>query len=94
MFVVTVIIEVQPEHTDEFKSAMLAQARNSLKAETDCLQFDVCQSPAHAEVFFLYEIYRDRAAFDVHLASPHYKSFDATVASIVANKTVTLYTKL
>lgn len=94
MFVVTVIFELHAGRAEEFKPAMLAQARNSLEAEADCLHFDVCQNPEQADEFFLYEIYRDRAAFDLHLASAHYKSFDATVTPMVADKTVKLYDKL
>ncbi|MDH3452805.1 MAG: antibiotic biosynthesis monooxygenase [Gammaproteobacteria bacterium] len=94
MFVVTVIFELHPARCEEFEPAILAQARNSLDAETDCLQFDVCRNPQREEEFFLYEIYRDRAAFDAHLDSPHYKHFDATVTPMVANKTVNFYVKL
>ncbi|MDH3715207.1 MAG: antibiotic biosynthesis monooxygenase [Gammaproteobacteria bacterium] len=94
MFVVTVIFELHPGRAGEFEPAMLAQARNSLAAEADCLQFDVCRNPQREDEFFLYEIYRDRAAFDAHLDSPHYKNFDATVAQMVADKTVNFYAKL
>ncbi|MEM7522936.1 MAG: antibiotic biosynthesis monooxygenase [Pseudomonadota bacterium] len=37
---------------------------------------------------FLYEVYDDAAAFDAHLASDHFKDFDAAVAPMVAAKTV------
>ena len=94
MFVVTVLFELQPGGAGDFEPAMLAQARNSLAAEPDCLQFDVCRNPQREDEFFLYEIYRDRAAFDAHLDSPHYKDFDATVTAMVANKTVDFYEKL
>jgi quinol monooxygenase YgiN len=94
MFVVTVIFELHAGRTEEFKPAMLAQARNSLEAEADCLHFDVCQNPEQPDEFFLYEIYRDRAAFDAHLDSDHFKSFDATVAPMVASKAVKFYETL
>ena len=94
MFVVTVIFELQAGCAAEFESAMRAQARNSLEAEPDCVQFDVCRNPQRDDEYFLYEVYRDRAAFDAHLASPHYQSFDATVTPMVANKTVNLYEQL
>jgi len=37
---------------------------------------------------FLYEIYRDRGAFDAHLASAHFQSFDAATRPMVASKQV------
>ena len=36
----------------------------------------------------LYEIYTDRAAFDAHLASPHFLAFDTATRDIVTKKTV------
>lgn len=37
---------------------------------------------------FLYERYDDRAAFEAHLASTHFKTFDAMVAPCLEAKTV------
>ena len=36
----------------------------------------------------LYEIYDDAAAFDAHLATPHFASFNEATAALVAKKTV------
>ena len=94
MYVVTVVFETHADRDGEFLPLMLAQARNSLQHEADCLQFDVCRDPQQATRFFLYEIYRDRAAFDQHLASPHFKQFDADVAPLVASKAVATYQKI
>jgi (4S)-4-hydroxy-5-phosphonooxypentane-2,3-dione isomerase len=88
MFVVTVTFEVDPGHVEAFTAAMLTQARNSLEREERCTCFDVCRDPDHPERIFLYEIYDDRAAFDHHLASDHFKSFDRTVCPWVRQKTV------
>ena len=70
---------------------MQTQARTSVEAEEGCVQFDVCTDPDDPTAFFLYELYTDRAAFDAHLASPHFEAFDATVAPWVASKTVHAY---
>ena len=40
----------------------------------------------------LYEIYDDRAAFDLHLQSEHYRRFDAKTRAMLAGKTVTILT--
>jgi quinol monooxygenase YgiN len=37
---------------------------------------------------FLYERYADRAAFDAHLASTHFRAFDAAVRGMVAAKSM------
>ena len=44
--------------------------------------------PAGPTHVFLYEIYRDRAAFDLHLASDHFRQFDQRSRDLVVSKTV------
>lgn len=90
MYVVCVTFELHSDHVADFMPLMTAQAENSLSLEPECYQFDVCSS-ADGTVVFLYEKYRDRAAFDVHLASEHFRDFDAAVAPMIAQKTVQTY---
>jgi autoinducer 2-degrading protein len=35
---------------------------------------------------FLYEVYENRAAFDAHLTSAHFRSFDATFVGMIDSK--------
>ena len=93
MFVVTVWFEVHPEHADSFRERVLIQASNSLEREPACRQFDVSFDPADAARCFLYERYDDRKAFDVHLASEHFKQFDATVTPWIKSKKVEIWTQ-
>lgn len=88
MFVVTVTFTIKPEMIDAFLPAMVENARTSREVETGCQQFDVC---SNGDTVFLYEIYDDRAAFDLHLASDHFKSFDAYVADMVSDKQVAVF---
>ncbi|MCG8492125.1 MAG: antibiotic biosynthesis monooxygenase [Sneathiellales bacterium] len=91
MLVVTVEIRVKSEKVSDFLGVMLQQAKNSLEREEGCHYFDVCQSADTADLFFLYEIYTDKNAFDIHLQSPHFREFDATVSSWIENKDVRLF---
>ena len=93
MYVVTVAFEAKPEHREAFRAAMLANAKTSREAEPGCLQFDVCVDPTTGAIF-LYEIYVDRAAFDAHLASAHFKAFDSAVRDWVTRKEVKLYERV
>ena len=97
MYVVTVAFEIRPEAAAAFLPLMLENARKSLAEEPGCLRFDVCGegagdqdvgSDAPPVRIFLYEIYRDRGAFDAHLASAHFQSFDAATRPMVASKQV------
>ena len=59
MFVVTVNFVINKDHIDEFERVMKQQARNSLRDERGCLQFDVCSDPKNRCRVFLYEVYRE-----------------------------------
>lgn len=91
MFAVVVTFDVDPAQMGVFLPAMLDNARTSLTTEPGCHQFDVCTDPARPAEVFLYELYTDAAAFDVHLASAHFKAFDAAVAPMIVAKTVRTY---
>ena len=72
-------------------SAIRENAAASLREEPGCHHFDVCTSPDDPTEIFLYELYDDRAAFDAHLASEHFRAFDAMTADWVADKQVHTY---
>lgn len=94
MYVVTVEFRIKPDCVAAFREQMIANAQASRRNEPGCLQFDVCSDPAVPAFIFLYEIYADRAAFDVHLASDHFKAFDRAVLPLVAAKTVRIFERL
>jgi len=94
MFVVTVMFVVRPERTEDFRREMVANARASLAHEPGCRQFDVAVDPQNPATIFLYELYDDRAAFDMHLASAHFRSFDATVAGWTVSKLVHMFQRI
>lgn len=88
MYAVTVTFRIEPSKMEAFLPLMLNNARMSRDSEVGCLQFDVCRE---GDEIFLYELYTDRAAFDLHLASDHFKSFDAAVGDMIASKEVRLF---
>lgn len=94
MFVVCVEFGLAEGTMEAFLPLMAEQAKNSLALEPDCHYFDVCRDPEGAPRVFLYELYTDAEAFQVHLQSDHFKSFDAAVAPMVASKTVRTWHKL
>ncbi len=95
MYVVTVAFEIRPEAAAAFLPLMLENARTSLAEEPGCLRFDVCGEETANDAWpariFLYEIYQDRGAFDAHLASAHFRSFDQATGPMVASKQVTCW---
>lgn len=88
MFVVTVTFVLKTGQREAFLAPLLENARRSVELEPGCQRFDVCESHAHAEEVFLYEVYDDAAAFADHKAMKHYLDFASLVEPMVESKTV------
>ncbi len=88
MYAVTVRFDIHPGRMEAFLPLMTENAHISRNTEPGCQQFDICRD---GDIVFLYEIYDDRAAFDAHLASAHFLSFDKAVANMVAGKDVATF---
>jgi (4S)-4-hydroxy-5-phosphonooxypentane-2,3-dione isomerase len=86
MLAVTVHFRIKPEHREDFRTAVLMQATNSLTNEPRCRQFDVCFDGERPDEVFLFEVYDDEEAFAAHRQQPYFAKFGATVADWVAAK--------
>ncbi|MFK7836523.1 MAG: putative quinol monooxygenase [Sulfitobacter sp.] len=88
MFAVTVRFEIVPDQMEAFLPLMIANARMSRNEEPGCQQFDVCRD---GTLVLLYELYDDRAAFDAHLETDHFKDFAAKTTPMIASKDIHLF---
>ena len=88
MIAVFVEVDVKPERLADFIPRMELQARNSVALEPECHQFDVWQDAEAPEKVTLYEVYENRAAFDAHLATDHFKDFDGAVSDMLVSKSL------
>lgn len=91
MYAVVVDLRIQLAQIEAFMPLMKAQAQNSLSREPGCWVFDVCQNPEAPDHILFYEVYDNHDAFEAHLVSDHYKTFDAAVASLVTEKIVSSF---
>ncbi|MEP9390050.1 putative quinol monooxygenase [Mesorhizobium sp. KR9-304] len=91
-YAITVTFELEDGAAEKFHRLVAENARQSVALEPGCIRFDVLFPVAHTHEVFLYEIYTDQAAFDVHLASAHFKSFDEQTRTLVRKKTVNAFT--
>lgn len=72
MYAVSVMIDVVPEHAQEFKAAAQAHARNTRSNESGCVAFSVFQSASRPDRFYLHEVYVNKAAVEeVHNKAPY-----------------------
>ncbi len=93
-FAVCVTLTVYPGQMPAFMELMRSNAEKALRDEPGCLRFDVAQDDARPDEVFLYELYKDAAAFQAHLATPHFLAFDAAAGPMIAQKDIRTYTKV
>jgi (4S)-4-hydroxy-5-phosphonooxypentane-2,3-dione isomerase len=89
LFVVVVVFQLKPGARPEFRRLIDANADASVRDEPGCLQFDVLEPEEEDDRVLLYEIYSDKAAFDAHLQTEHFKVFNSDSAALCFQKSVT-----
>ena len=94
MLAVCVDFEIDPESLDAFLPIMQKNASVSLANEVGCHQFDITQDPQNPTKIFLYELYNDAVAFEVHKQASHYLEFNDAISGMVDKKSVRLLQKI
>jgi len=93
MLVVLVEFEIDSSQLDAFMPLMIENAKQSVRQEPGCHQFDVAQNTEKPHLITLYELYDDEAAFELHKKAPHYLSFIAQTNAMITGKAVQLLTR-
>lgn len=83
MYVVSVRIQVKPEHVEAFIAATRDNHRGT-RREPGNLRFDLVRAVDDPARFLLYEVYHDEAAFRAHQQTAHYFLWRDTVAPWMA----------
>lgn len=76
MLAVIAKVDVKPEQVDRFLRYLERDAEGSL-GEPGCMRFDILRDEGKPSLFYIYEVYRDRAAYAVHQEAPYFKAFFA-----------------
>ena len=79
---------VKPGAKAQFLGIIKEHASKTLENEEGCLQFEVCDPVEGGSRIFLYEMYADEAAFEVHKASPTLARTRERYADIVESRTI------
>ena len=87
-YVVIVEFRLKPDMHASFRRLVESNAIASVRSEPGCRRFDVLEPKDENGRIVLYEIYRDRAAFEDHLKTEHFAAFDAAAADLVTDRTV------
>ncbi|WP_147125297.1 putative quinol monooxygenase [Shimia ponticola] len=91
MFAVVVRFHLKPGTMPDFLPLMIRNAQQSRQTEPGCHQFDVLRDAATPAEVFLYELYSDEAAFQLHLETDHFKQFNAATSDMIADKDIRTY---
>jgi (4S)-4-hydroxy-5-phosphonooxypentane-2,3-dione isomerase len=91
-FAITVDFTLKPGELPAFRKLIDRNAKDSCALEPGCRRFDVLIPNGEGDRVFLYEIYDDRAAFDAHLKTAHFDTFNRESEPLVLVKTVVQYT--
>jgi len=90
--------QIKPGRRDEFVALIRQHAAASLQHSDGCLQFDVLvpkeqqfDAPSHQpdpNRVILFEMYRDEAAFQVHVNSPRVAKTRSSYADLVVSRKI------
>jgi quinol monooxygenase YgiN len=88
MLIITVRFVVKQQHLSALNARIRQQAKDTLEREPGCHRFDIGTAADDPRNIFLYEIYEDAKAFDLHLASAHFQAFNADTQDWIESKAV------
>ena len=77
MYIVNVPIQIKEGFKDQFITGIKENASHAQNDEPGCLRFNVIQDVNDTNRIWVYEVYKDEAAFKAHQESPHYLKFRA-----------------
>jgi (4S)-4-hydroxy-5-phosphonooxypentane-2,3-dione isomerase len=79
---------IRPDAVTRFHALIVANATRSLADEPGCRQFDVLWFEDAPGRVVLYEIYDDDRAYELHLSTPHYRSFAAAAEPLIETRSI------
>ena len=87
-YAITVEFLLKPGSMKAFRKLIDGNAQNSLDLEPGCRRFDVLVPYSSEDKIFLYEIYDDQPAFEAHLKTEHFLSFNQLSSELVISKNI------
>ena len=75
MYVTIAPVQIRPGYRDKVVEELLKDARGAVHHEPGCLRFDVIQDGDEPNRVWVYEVYKDEAAFQEHLKAPYFIHF-------------------
>ena len=76
-------LEIDPAQLDAYKLALKEEIETSIRVEPGVLTLYAVSLKEHPEQIRLFETYRDAAAYESHLQSPHFKTYKGRTQQMV-----------
>jgi len=76
-------LEIDPAQLDAYKLALKQEIETSIRVEPGVLTLYAVSLKEHPEQIRLFETYRDAAAYESHLQSPHFKTYKGRTQQMV-----------
>ena len=81
-------LTVDPAQLVEYKAALKEEIEASIRVEPGVLTLYAVAVKGHPEQIRIFETYRDRAAYEAHLRTPHFKKYKAATQGMVKSLTL------
>lgn len=94
MFAVTVRFTVPPLNRNKLLALALENAAITLGTEPGCCQYHVCSDPDSPHIVLLYELFRNREAFERHVESSHCKAFHESVSELLEEREICVFSEV
>ena len=88
MYCIIVKNQIKEGCRDVYLKVMLENAEASVKNEHGCHVFDVLEAKEEENTFYLYEIYSNPEALQVHKETPHYLKSRPLLSDLVESVSV------
>ena len=75
MYIIVGARQAKPEHREALIKGFIEQARNCVDKEPGCVAFNVIQDTSDINRVWLYEVFKDEAAFKAHTQMEHTRKF-------------------
>jgi autoinducer 2-degrading protein len=82
--------DIKPEHRQAFEEIIRSHGKRTKETEEGCVAFEVLIPNDHENKIFLYECYRDAAAFEVHGKSPLLAETRGKYKDMINDRTITI----
>lgn len=76
-------LDIEPAQLDAYTAALKEEISTSIRVEPGVLTLNAVALKDHPNQIRIFEVYANQAAYESHLASPHFKQYKTKTAGMV-----------